>query len=676
LCQSRSRVYKVFRPASACRDSAGIVLHSSIIVLAAIALREPTPTMSEMPERPREHVLGDEAQDAFRLLLPKGWIYRSKPSDYGIDGEVELTSAEGRLTGRLFYVQLKGTDTISLGEALKIRLKISTVNYFRALDLPVLLVRYHAPTTKIYVRWFESVSSSLPEAGQDTVSIKLSEEDEFTSTRSATIANELEGIRLIKFNKLTLPVGATITCRGGQQIRGFSAAEIVSAVKSLVTAGIVQFKPDGPIAVGIGTDQTDITVGIVYKMSFQTDTLLSHSLQVSAANILAAIGIALGRARQGHAGATLILSSARQASLLNSFPYGLEAAFCLAADNRTAEALQLASSTISGRDSLVLMQIIAMVPILARSMPSSSVLWTELLRKIAVETETIGNMKLCAAARYSLANHLHSIRQRRGALHYYHLALRADPRYSMRNYIWRELGVLLFESRHYRWAAVCYKRSIELGDDECEPFLADALMWSGEYDQAMTMFEAYLKKIQYPPSEWVLTGQLVRVVRESVGCGTQRRNRVLALQLASARGNTFEESQFTAAVQADGLCGLAWFNRAFLELRTKNYESAALCYTAAALCRLNDVHAWCSAVGCALNCDRPDLLGHVLSAAYRMCGERFSLALYEFVRQQPDEFPKHRIIEVLGEIILESPVREQNWILRIGNRTLTLPSGA
>jgi tetratricopeptide (TPR) repeat protein len=520
--------------------------------------------MSEMPERPREHVLGDEAQDAFRLLLPKGWIYRSKPSDYGIDGEVELTSAEGQLTGRLFYVQLKGTDTISLEEALKIRLKISTVNYFRALDLPVLIVRYHAPTTKIYVRWFESVSSSLPEAGQDTVSIKFSEEDEFTSTRSATISNELEGIRLIKFNKLTLPVGATIGCRSGQQIRGFSAAEIVSAVKSLVSTGIVRFKPDVPIAVEIGTDQTDITIGIVYKMSVQTDTLFSHSsLQVSAANILAAIGIALGRVRQGHAGATLILSSARQASLLNSFPYGLEAAFCLAADNRTAEALQVANSIISGRDSLALMQIMGMVPILARSMPNSSGLWTELLRKIVVETETRGDMKLCAAARYNLANHLHSIGQRREALHYYHLALRADPRYSIRNYIWRELGALLFKSMHYRWAAVCYKRAVELGDDECEPFLADALMWSGEYDQAMTMFEAYLKKIQYPSSEWVLTGQFVRVVRERVGCGTQRRNRVLALQLASARENTFEESQFTAAVQADGLCGLAWFNRAF-----------------------------------------------------------------------------------------------------------------
>jgi Domain of unknown function (DUF4365) len=65
--------------------------------------------MTEMPERPREHVLGDEAQDAFKSLLPTHWIYRQKASDYGIDGEVELASPTGQLTGRLFYVQL-GVD--------------------------------------------------------------------------------------------------------------------------------------------------------------------------------------------------------------------------------------------------------------------------------------------------------------------------------------------------------------------------------------------------------------------------------------------------------------------------------------------------------------------------------------------------------------------------------------
>jgi hypothetical protein len=78
--------------------------------------------MPEMPTRPREHVLGDEAPEAFKRILPSEWIYRAKTSDYGVDGEVELVSPHGALTGRLFYVQLKGTDIESLKDALAIRL--------------------------------------------------------------------------------------------------------------------------------------------------------------------------------------------------------------------------------------------------------------------------------------------------------------------------------------------------------------------------------------------------------------------------------------------------------------------------------------------------------------------------------------------------------------------------
>jgi tetratricopeptide (TPR) repeat protein len=218
----------------------------------------------------------------------------------------------------------------------------------------------------------------------------------------------------------------------------------------------------------------------------------------------------------------------------------------------------------------------------------------------------------------------------------------------------------------YRWAAVCYERAIALGDSECEPFLADALMWSGEYDRAIAMFEAYLKRIEYPPSEWALKGHFVRIIRDNVGSGSQPRNRLLAMQLASQRAGAFEESQFTEAVQADGLCGLAWFNRAFLEVERNNYESAAMYYTVAGLCQPNDIQAWCSAVGCAINCRRLDLLAHVLSAAYRVCGERFCGALYEFVKQQPDGFPKHLVIEKLGEVISAVPTMEQRWIVRIG----------
>lgn len=224
---------------------------------------------------------------------------------------------------------------------------------------------------------------------------------------------------------------------------------------------------------------------------------------------------------------------------------------------------------------------------------------------------------------------------------------------------------LLFESRHYRSAAICYERAIACGDMECRPFLADALLFSGDYQRAVELFDGYVNSSQDIPSEWILKSAFAKTVRDCVGTGIQARNRKLGLHLASPGENGFEESQFKAAIQADGLSGLAWFNQAYSELQICHYENAAKCYAAAALCQPNDIEAWCAAIGCAINCGRDDLLAHLISAAYRHMGENFTNALFQFVKKQPNEFPKDQIIELLGEIVLAVPTQQQSRILRI-----------
>ena len=194
------------------------------------------------------------------------------------------------------------------------------------------------------------------------------------------------------------------------------------------------------------------------------------------------------------------------------------------------------------------------------------------------------------------------------------------------------------------------------------------LLWAGEYDISVTKFENYLKSIRYPPSEWVLKGMFARIVRDKVGFGTQRRNRVLATQLAAPRETEFEDSQFIEAIQVDGLCGLAWFNQAASEVRARNYENSAICFTAAALCQPNDLEAWCSAIGSAINCRRPDLLAHVMSAAYRVRGEQFSKALFKYINQQPAEFPKQTVLERLGEIVAAIPTSQRQRTIRVHSR--------
>src|SRR5687767_12854452 len=98
-----------------------------------------------MPKRPREHQLEDQSRNAFCVCLPPQWVFRDAVPDYGIDGTIEVFDVEGRSTGKLFLVQLKATDQADLDKALTIVLSRETYEYHRCLDLPVLIVRFHAP---------------------------------------------------------------------------------------------------------------------------------------------------------------------------------------------------------------------------------------------------------------------------------------------------------------------------------------------------------------------------------------------------------------------------------------------------------------------------------------------------------------------------------------------------
>lgn len=57
-------------------------------------------------KRPYQHVMEDDSGELLRQLLPKEWIVRPLPKDYGVDYEVEIVDQES-VTGNRFWVQLK-----------------------------------------------------------------------------------------------------------------------------------------------------------------------------------------------------------------------------------------------------------------------------------------------------------------------------------------------------------------------------------------------------------------------------------------------------------------------------------------------------------------------------------------------------------------------------------------
>lgn len=103
-----------------------------------------------MPTRPPQHQLEDLSRTAFEAHIKEwNWVFRSKQPDYGIDGEVEVFDRARKATGSLFLVQLKAVE--KLQGAPRVSLPLEWIEYYKSLDLPVLLALWVRNTKKFWV---------------------------------------------------------------------------------------------------------------------------------------------------------------------------------------------------------------------------------------------------------------------------------------------------------------------------------------------------------------------------------------------------------------------------------------------------------------------------------------------------------------------------------------------
>lgn len=111
-----------------------------------------------MPKRSKNHDIEDASRRQFDVLLPDNWVSRAKPSDYGVDVEVELFEDDGSATGLIFYVQLRGTDDQTKSRSAT--LELDQLGYFYSLDLATIFVRYCRPSNTFFWRWHYSITPS------------------------------------------------------------------------------------------------------------------------------------------------------------------------------------------------------------------------------------------------------------------------------------------------------------------------------------------------------------------------------------------------------------------------------------------------------------------------------------------------------------------------------------
>ena len=162
-----------------------------------------------MPKRPRSHRVADQSRIAFERALPPQWVFRLQNPDYGIDGEVEIFDEDGHSTGLRFYVQLKATDGTD-DHARSVRITTDNSLYYQALELPVLVVSYHAPSVTLYARWFQEINPrDAGEAGA-TISVTFNERHRWNDGTPRSLVRAVRIRRTLRSKTTGAPIPVRI----------------------------------------------------------------------------------------------------------------------------------------------------------------------------------------------------------------------------------------------------------------------------------------------------------------------------------------------------------------------------------------------------------------------------------------------------------------------------------
>lgn len=177
-----------------------------------------------MPKRPKQHQLEDLSRAKFQLCLPEEWVLRDKEKDYGIDCEVELFDRDEISTALLFYVQLKATSSKKRSEIFNVDFKVETLEYFKQLEIPVLLARYSQHLDKTYVKWVNEVDLTFAKEKAKTFRIKIEENNEWTEQSAKKIKNDLKNVRKLNSGSFNFPVSYSINFND-DNIQGLSNSQ-------------------------------------------------------------------------------------------------------------------------------------------------------------------------------------------------------------------------------------------------------------------------------------------------------------------------------------------------------------------------------------------------------------------------------------------------------------------
>lgn len=623
-----------------------------------------------MPKRPRQHQLEAESRAVIRTAVPSRWVYRDLDQDYGIDSEVEIFDKNHFATGAKFLVQLKATDQEPLTKALKLWFPVSKCEYFDSLDLPVLIVRYHAPSGHLFVRWFHSLDPYFGKKTAKGITFHLSEQDCWGESTAERLEKEVQAYRELKSPKLSRPILFEVSIQQ-DSTHGIPKYQLISKLRQATHQISHAISLDGdessPYKILIDQDRIEVRMGAAHGFTLHTpegydETLAQESLHF---DILVGVGLALDRHEHPIDGAEIIGPFIEQSRISNSIKIAFPIARCLSRANQMHRALEIAERFFVDDSTVDAAQVLMMTFFANHHRLSNPErdFGVRILTRMADLAEQHGQDDRASMLHYNVANLLRSTRRIRESIQEYRAAARLDETYLNRAYFWEELAGAMFDAQRYALSAEFYRRALSLDRNRETKFLyADALMFVGKFLEAEEIFDQELSDPPEPrDAEWALKSHALAWLREQTNINEQQRQK-------PSFTDDFEPSQLLdeetericrVALQSDALSALAWFNLAGVYHRRDEIDSAANCFLLSALIVPQDLEAWGNVIGLAMKNRNSGLLGYSLYSGYYRNGQEFLRHVAERMPAAKDEF-----FDILSQGLGQFREREHEFLLR------------
>lgn len=631
-----------------------------------------------MTKRIKQHQLEDLSRNKFALAIPQKWVFRDKDKDYGIDGEVEIFNSKERATGLVFWVQLKATASKQQGTIKSIDLSLETTNYYKRLDLPVLIARYSEVEDKFYVKWATQVDPFYAKDGAKTMRVSFSDSDILDEGKVIEIERYLQQLRAIRSGAIKLPINVKLSF-GSKSICGITPSLLLPKIRSQLPEfkDIIRLEAGGEgIFAEVHIDETTLKVGFldIAGCTFHSVDLMDKStLPIDLVkDICLSLSMALSQLGYSDLAARIVFSGDLRNRLKIKHELLKYLMPSLLKTGYFSETLELVSDVCDNEDNNYLEAITNSSLLFLRSSGNTEKLDAVedfLKRNIDRYEKTAPNSY--GSSYYNLANFYRSTDRLKEAVKCFLVARRYEPRYYNQGYFYGELAGSLFELGRFFYSAKFYKKAMEIdGQKEYLPLYADALMFSGKYQQSLEVFNDFIDGECSPSPEWQLKSICLSSLIEKYNIKIQNRGVKAALALSDvcSVGAEYVEQHLENALQQDMLCGLAWFNLGNHRSSIGEIEGAAFCFTMCALVQRWDIEAWVNATACSFNNVVPlEIFVLLIRAAYFCNGDEYIESLYELFESQLREEALSQVAQVIEQVISEVKKSESAPALRMLN---------